>query len=139
MVRLYGRAFVRCTALEYVDFRSLTRINYSESDNGNFFFSGCTALRTIIVGESFDMSGAAHVFYHTEESRNARFYLSSSNGTVMYQEATAYPENLIDKSTVYYYSATSPTDTSKIYWHYDETGMAVFWNGNCMTTLTVLG
>ena len=64
---------------------------------------------------------------NADEYASKNIYLSSANGTFTSND---YDQFLLgDNYNVYYYSEEQPTDTSKTYWHYDETtGLAVLWN-----------
>ena len=131
---LFNSAFGGCTSLTYVSAPgweySTYWANVNDTDKEcDKVFNNCTALETVVLGSSFNMSGNAWVFSADAalEEPILDIYLSSANGTFT---SNGYDQFLLgDNYNVYYYSEEQPTDTSKTYWHYDETtGLAVLWN-----------
>ena len=130
-----GVAFAGCTSLTYLDLRSFEEYDYQVTIAGysehSDLFRDCIALETLILGPSFRMDDEVAIF--NVESQTApsplklNIFLSSADGT--FKTKTTANVLLGDNVTVYYLSEEQPNDTSKTYWHYDETtGLAVLWN-----------
>ncbi|MBE7084016.1 MAG: hypothetical protein E7373_05410 [Clostridiales bacterium] len=126
---IYGVAFYGCTSLKYVQAPGVTKCDYATYQDGQF--KNCTSLEVVIFGDSFSIHGNVGVFSCDTAVTNPKchIYLSSADGEFIKGNNTTEQPLLSTTETVYYYSEEQPTDTSKTYWHYDETtGLAVLWN-----------
>ena len=121
---LLGSAFRGCTSLKYVDASGVTK---SEYGNGNdFIFAGCTALTTVIFGDSFDMSGNARVFdidaeEGTVENPILNIYLTSIDGVF---KSNSYPQRLLSGKVYHYEESGNSCGT----WKYNSDKTSVILN-----------
>ena len=109
---LRGSAFRNCTALTYVDASGVTFSTYG--DGNDHIFSGCTSLKTVIFGSSFDMSGNAWVFDSSVAPQPPilDIYLSSADGKFT---SNSYDNRLLS-GNIYHYDANGTCG----YWKYNE-------------------
>ena len=117
---LYGNAFFGCTSLKYVFMPGVTELNYSVGDVsdptsrwGNNNFYNCTALETVIVGNSFSSNVSQ---FNTDITNAAAVVKVYVQGT---QQATV-PEDKLFTGEVYYKGDTCEN------WNFGDNGDVVF-------------
>lgn len=143
-VKIIGdRAFQSMSSLQYLSMTGVTEISTdnptgyagisSTGDRNNNTFQACTALTTLVVGESISI----HDGQFTSGSATATVYSLRKTPEVWNVDRTANLKtrtnsNVILKAGIIYLSNEKPTeethDLSYTYWHYDSNGDAVVWD-----------
>ncbi len=141
--KIQNAAFSGCTNLVYVDARGVTELN-SYGDDGDAQFNGCTSLKVLILGASFDSSKNANLFNAetAPETPILDIYLSSVDGTFRVSTDKApdgtlrYPNNLLS-GKVYHFNETATPCGTWCYKDNTKTDVKVnlnnhnFVNGKC--------
>ena len=124
VIAVGGDAFSQCYSLEYVALPGWTVNSYWDSINGrqehNNQFCFCASIEVLILGGSF-YSNVGIIPSNGSQTAKCNIYLTSAEGTVSGSVGDLWTQ------TIYYYSESEPTDTTKTYWHYDENGIATIW------------
>ncbi|MBE7084009.1 MAG: hypothetical protein E7373_05375 [Clostridiales bacterium] len=123
VTKIHNAAFSGCKNLTYVDASGVTDLN-SYSDDGDNHFDNCTALKTLILGASFNAKDNANIF-NADSAPNVpvlNIYLSSADGTFKVSTNTAlYPNNLL--SGVVMHKDDSGEKCGTWYYNDDKTGI----------------
>ena len=136
VTKIYNAAFSGCKNLTYVDASGVTDLN-SYSDDGDAQFANCTALKTLILGASFNAKDNANIF-NADSAPNVpvlNIYLSSADGTFKVStNTTSFPNNLLSGVVMHKDDSGEKCGT----WRYndDKTGIVLskpheYENGAC--------
>ena len=110
-----SNAFFKCYALEYIEMKGV-----KELSDGNAFIN-CFALKTVVVGRTFNLSGQA--FKSTDgEAPHIVLYVYGSEEESTVTAAKSDMNNMFT-GIIRYYSETAKDGC----WHY-ENGVATLWN-----------
>ena len=124
VIAVGGDAFSQCYSLEYVALPGWTVNSYWDSINGrqehNNQFCFCDSIEVLILGNTFT-TNIGIIPSNGSQTAKCNIYLTSAEGTVSGSVGDLWTR------TIYYYSESEPTDTTKTYWHYDENGVATLW------------
>ena len=136
VTKIHNAAFSGCKNLTYVDASGVTDLN-SNSDDGDAQFANCTALKTLILGASFNAKDNANIF-NADSAPNVpvlNIYLSSADGTFKVStNTTSFPNNLLSGVVMHKDDSGEKCGT----WRYndDKTGIVLskpheYENGAC--------
>ena len=124
VVKVGGNAFSECYSLKYVALPGWTENSYWDSINGlqehNNQFCFCDSIEVLILGDTFT-TNVGIIPSNGSQTAKCNIYLTSAEGTVSGSVGDLWTQ------TIYYYSESEPTDTTNMYWHYDENYVATLW------------
>ncbi len=120
--------FEGCSNLEYVDARGVKYIDYHKErmdgakESGNNFIN-CTALKAVVIGSGYSATVKQFLVHPKPDDLTPKLalYVFGTDAPTLNDD-----DNLVDRSKIYYYSKTVPTDTTGAYWHYVD-GIATLW------------
>ena len=111
-----SNAFFKCYALEYIEMKGVKELSY-----GNAFLN-CFALKTVVVGRTFNLSGQAFKSTTDGEAPHIVLYVYGSEEESTVTAANSNMNNMFT-GIIRYYSETAKDGC----WHY-ENGVATLWN-----------